>query len=74
MRCSVILLQGVLTKRGTHFLAYVVDEASVIHVVHQIQQNFDRGKDHGRVCVLHLDDDSLGKYFGVLRIVRNEPQ
>lgn len=35
-----------VTQWRTHLLADVVDESSILHVIHEIQENFDGGQDH----------------------------
>ena len=54
-----------LTEWRTHLLAYMIHELTVLHVVHEVQENFDRCKHNRRVRVVKLYDDALRHHFRI---------
>ena len=54
-----------LTERRAHLLTNVLHELAVLHVVHEVQEDFDGREHNGRVGVIELCDYPLGHDFCV---------
>jgi hypothetical protein len=65
---------GRRTERRAHLLADVLDQLPVLDVVHQVQQDLDRGEHDGRIGMLELDDDPLRELLRVYVPLGHEAQ